>query len=100
MEAKKIQEAALSFEYKDWIIFCNTNKLTRKAIVEALVELINDKSISEQEYNHIDGLVSGVEGNCAASCVDKYYGDPDDQREIVYFARSKRWMNQDYYSAL
>lgn len=96
----EIKKNVLSLDYLPWMLFCRSNKLPRRIIYEALTELMNDKKISESDFNNIDGIISGLEGSCMAACVDKYYGDPNDQREIVNFARSRLWLTQDYYSSL
>lgn len=95
----EIQKNAINLDYLPWIMFCRTNKLPRRLIYEALNELLCDKDISISDVNNIDGIISGLEGSCSAACVDKYYGDPEDQMEIVNFARSRAWLTQDFYGS-
>jgi hypothetical protein len=96
---EEIKKKALDSSYIEWKQFCYQNKLPRKKIYDALIELRNDECTNETEFNEIDSIVSCLEGSCSAACVDKYYGDPDDQYEIVNFARSRKWLEQDYYTS-
>lgn len=65
---------------------------------EIVLDIKTDPSYSEDIYDLLTNYLDGLEGNCSWEAVTRLNNDPVDQSELSSYARSYKWMDEDFYS--